>query len=201
MEQKSIRKARNQKLPALLLYLISRAFSSAIAIHNLSYPASSNGSPPFSISHHNSPRSPGSHNNSPLFVMSNSNSPCAVPEISVKPTTSQTNASPLPFQHNSPPFPVSQYNSSHSYSNSLGANHGSNVKLTTAPANASPLSFERHQRRVHGSNSLSIGSPPTHDGRWECPHPTCWRKGPRGFNQLDFLISHCRYVHNQNMLK
>lgn len=150
-----------------------------MAIHNLSYPASSNASPSFSMSNHNSPP----------FTMSNHNSPLSV------------------SQHHSPSVSGSQQNSPHSYGNSP-AKHGSSVKLTTAPANSPPWPIERHQRRVHGSNGLSIGRRSTRDRggmdlgfweikRWDCPHPTCQRKGHRGFNRRDFLVQHCRNVHNQ----
>lgn len=76
---------------------------------------------------------------------------------------------------------------------------------------------QRHRRNIHGSNSSSpfIENEPTsiqevtvnlipvllEKKKWECPYPTCKRKGKGGFNRRDNLIQHCRNVHNQNIPK
>ena len=79
---------------------------------------------------------------------------------------------------------------------------------------------ERHRSNMHRSNrsspntiNLSASSqgatesaeliPVTFERRkkWDCPYPTCKRKGKGGFSRRDNLIQHCRNVHNDKIPK
>ena len=99
------------------------------------------------------------------------------------------------------------------------------VQLRTSLTSASPSRFEchscgksfpterireRHQLHTRRSNGPFIRSLPTdirgmrgsavlfpRFKKWDCPHPTCKRRGKGGFRRRDNLIHHCRNVHNQ----
>ena len=149
MGQKWARNARSQSPLTLSFHLINYANSSALAIHNSSYPASSNSSSP-----------------------------------------------PPPAQS------ISSVQETDGYDFKCSCSSGTNLTESA---------WNRHMLNTHLSGRRLIGSAFPIDDRgildperleksnWDCPHPTCPRKGHRGFILQKSLVMHCRDVHNHNM--
>ena len=205
-----------KKLLMSLLYLINYAFSSAMAIHNSSYPASSNESPLFSISHQSSPHF--SSHSSPLFTMSNNNSPHIYSNgpgaDHGSSITTSTSLAGVPFV----PFECAICGGTFSTAKSC-ERHGCFMS-----SSIEEMFRERHdyesvpsEGAQFSTSSPSIGSFAIGDRNmggsafpvperlekknWECPHPTCKRKGKLAFNRLESLIRHSRSIHNQHVLR
>ena len=211
-----------KNLLMLLFYLNNYAFSSAMAIHNSSYPASSNESPLFSISHLNSPPFPVSHCNSPLFPMSNCNSPLfygnsprADHGSSVKITTSLVSAFSLPFECHDcgkllskERFLVRHRERHHCSRSTLTDKSRERHDCKSIPTEGAQFNTYRSNSplvgsfaigdRAMGGSALPV-SERLEKRNWDCPHPTCNRKGKLGFNRLESLLQHSRNIHNQHV--
>ena len=187
-----------------------------MAIDNSSYPASSIQSPIFPMSYHDNPFS-FLHHNSPPFSISRYNSPFSV---------SRYNSPPFSVsRHNSPPILGSHHSSPLFYSSTPGTDHRSSVKIRTSASPfqchycdmlfLTEKFLERHHCKSFPTDpqfntwSSAISSdrgsmwasavfvPESLEKKsWDCPHPTCNRKGKAGFHRVENLIQHSRSVHN-----
>lgn len=171
-----------------------------MAIHNSSYPASSNQSPHFSISLHSSPLFSVSHNNSPLFTMSNSNSPHIYSNgpgadhgsSIITTSTFLAGAHTLPWECDGCGLAFSTEMSRDSHDCNRSFRRELYQPRFRAPILDNPL-IGSSAIGDRGRGGLAVYR------IYDCPHPTCDRKGGLGFSRLESLIEHSRNIHNQHV--